>query len=494
MKKYLFFLVIPLFCGLNFASAQGIGAYVSHSTFNVPGQSPYIDFNLEIIGNTLVYKQLPSGKYQGTIQVTMILKQDSVIKDFRKYELLSAELTDTAGVGVNFIDQQRFAIPNGPYTMELSIADKNVDRTPVKVQYPIEVNYPSDKCSISSIQFVNSYTKTTNSNVLSKSGYDLVPMVDNFFPSNKNKLIFYSEIYNPAHETNPNSAYLLSYYIESFDNRRVLNSFAKTKRETSKPVTVVMNEFDISKLPSGNYNLVVSIKDQNNKEVAYNSTFFQRSNPEADVEVLNLNTVDLKNSFTSGIINLDTIREYIRSMAPVATETEKIFINNQLAISPLSVCQQFMQVFWEAREPLNPKAAWGKYHEQVLKVNEAYGQARKKGYDTDMGYVYLKYGAPDAIQDIPFETSSITGEGSVPYQIWQYYSLFGGRERNKRFVFINREIGAREYTLAHSDVKGEIQNYGWEALTVRRDRQVDIDRDELKNSSRRSSIRYFDPY
>lgn len=468
---------------------------MSHGTFNIPGQSPYMEVYLEIIGNTLLYKQLPSGKYQGSIQVTMIIKQDSAIKDFRKYELLSAELADTSGVGVNFIDQQRFSLPNGVYTLELSIADNNVKKEPVKLLYPISLDFADKKCSVSTIQFVNSYTKTNEANVLSKSGYDLVPMVDNFFPSDKSKLIFYSEIYNPVHNENANDGFLVSYYIESFDNRKILNEYARSKREVSKPAMVVMNEFDISRLPSGNYNLVVSVKDKANNEIAYNSSFFQRSNPALDTIALDYANVDLLSSFATKISNADTLREYIKSLTPISTETEKIFINYQAPVAQLSVLQQFFQRFWEARDAFDPLKAWTVYNIQVQRVNEAYGTQVRKGYDTDMGYVFLRYGEPSTIQDIPFESSSIDGESSVPYQIWQYYSLFGGRERNKRFVFVNKELGAREYTLVHSDVKGEIQDYGWRAQTWRKKKlAVDRGRDELFNSDSRASTRYFNPY
>lgn len=495
MKKILLFLAILFFCAWNFVSAQGIGAYMSHGTFNIPGQSPYVEVYLEIIGNTLVYKQLPSGKYQGSIQVTMIVTQDSAVKDFRKYELLSAELADTSGVGVNFIDQQRFTLPNGSYTLELSIGDKNVAKEPVKLQYPISVDFPNEKCTVSTIQFVNSYTRTNEPNVLSKSGYDLVPMVDNFFPSDKGKLIFYSEIYNPAVSQQPNDAYLVSYYIESFENRKILNEYARSKKETAKPAMVVMNEFDISKLPSGNYNLVVSVKDRSNNEVASNTAFFQRSNPSMDNAALDYASVDLSSSFSSKITNADTLKEFIKSLTPIATETEKIFINYQAPYAQMPVLQQFFQRFWEARDVFDPAKAWTVYNIQVQRVNEAYGTQVKKGYDTDMGYVFLRYGEPSTIQDIPFESSSIDGESSVPYQIWQYYSLFGGRERNKRFVFVNKELGAREYTLVHSDVKGEIQDYGWRAHTWRKKKfAVDRGRDELFNSDSRASTRYFNPY
>ncbi len=494
MKKLFLLLAFVFALVLNVFPAQGIGAYLSHAAFNVPGQSPYVDIYLEIIGNTLVYKQLPNGQFQGSIQVTMIIKQDSVIKDFKKYELLSAEVSDTAGVGVNFIDQQRFILPNGDYFLELSIADNNVAKAPEALNYPFTISFPNEKCTISTIQFVNSYTKTLESNILSKSGYDLIPLVDNFYASDKDKLIFYCEIYNPSIKEGTEEKYLISYYIESFENGRILNEYARMKRETAKPVSVVLNEFDISRLPTGNYNLVVSLKDKTNTKLAVSSSFFQRSNPEMDNLAQDYTTVDLTNSFAAQIKSADTLREFIKSLAPIATEMEKLFINYQSSTAPLSALQQYFQKFWETRDIFKPKEAWENYKIQVNRVNAAYSTQLKKGYNTDMGYVYLKYGEPNTIQDVPYDAGVMTGRGTVPYQIWHYYSLNNGRERNKKFVFVSSEVSVRDYTLVHSDAVGEIQNYNWQAMIHREIWTDDADRESLKGDRSRSGTIYNNPF
>lgn len=159
----------------------------------------------------------------------MIIRQDSVIKDFRKYELLSPEMDDTTSVGINFIDQQRFTLPNGQYELDLSIADINVKKSPLVIWYPISIDFPSDKFSISGVQLVESYSKTINPNVLTKSGYDFVPFVDNFYPSDKGKLSFYTEIYNPFHKEGSEDKYLVSAFIESFETRKMLNEYIRIR-------------------------------------------------------------------------------------------------------------------------------------------------------------------------------------------------------------------------------------------------------------------------
>lgn len=499
MKKIFFATILLAIASITLSAApKRLSAYLSHATFNIPGNGPYLETYLEVLGNSIVYKQNASGKFQGSIQVTMIVRQDTVIKDFRKFELLSPEMDDTTAVGLNFIDQQRFSLPNGGYSLDLSIADINTDRKSIIVTYPVLIDFPSDNFSISGVQLVNSFTKTTEPNVLSKSGYDFVPFVDNFFPSDKNKLTFYAEIYNPMHKEGDVEKFLVSAYIESFESKSMMNEFVRIKKETSKPVIVLLSEFDIAKLPSGNYNLVVNLRNQENKIVTENVIFFQRSNPDISSPLVDFTSVNPLNTFADRITNADTIREYLSSMQPIATEQESMFINLQSKVASLEVLKQFFLRFWQTRNEQNPEKAWEDYRLEVRKVNVAYKTQIKKGYETDMGRIYLRYGPPNTISDIPFETAGYNSVGSsgkreygsVPYQIWHYYSINNNRERNRKFVFISSSLTATDYLLVHSDVQGEIQNYNWQKM-LKRDLEIeDYDADALKHDRSRSGTNY----
>jgi len=495
MKKLaLTFLFTWFIAWAGFSAPGGIAAYLSHSSFQIPGQGPYFETYLEVLGNSIVYKQNDAGKFQGSVQITMVIRQDSVIRDFRKYELFSPELDDTIAIGINFIDQQRFTLANGSYTLDLTIADMNFNRKPAVISYPVEINFPSDNYSVSGIQLVSSFKKTEEPNILSKSGYDFVPFADNFYPSDKTKLTFYAEIYNPGWESAPDAKFLASMYIESYETGKMLNDFVRIRKETSKPVIVILSEFDITKLASGNYNLVVNLRNSSNEIVAQNYLFFQRSNPGMENPLQNLSSLDASGTFAASITNADTLREYVRSLQPIATELENIFIRSQTETASPETLRQFLYRFWLTRNELNPQKAWEDYNYQVKVVNQAYTTQVKKGYNTDMGRVYLRYGPPNTITDVPFDAGGMLSEPSVPYQIWHYYSINNNRERNKKFVFIASELRVKDYTLVHSDVNGEIQNYNWQAMLGRRLGVDDMDADQFKRDRGRSSTYYRDPY
>jgi GWxTD domain-containing protein len=495
MKKILVpFCILSIVFATFQASAQSLQAYFSHAVFSVPNDGPYLETYLQVQGNTLQYKENASGKFQGSVQVLLIIKKDTNIVDFRKYELFSPELTDTTSVKNDFIDQQRFSIPDGAYLIDVSLSDINSNDKPLAAKIPIEIAIPDNEISISGIQLIESFTKTTTENVLSKSGFDLVPFVDNFFPTDKSKLTYYAEIYNPIPTSEDSDMFLISAHIESFESKKMLNDFVRIKRETAKPVTAFFNEFNIENLPSGNYNLVVSVRNKKNELMAQNAAFFQRFNENISSSAFDLTAVDISNSFVLKYTNSDTLQENIRSLRPIATEMERIFINTQLMNSDISSLQQFLYNFWRTRNDIDPAGEWEKYRIEVIRVNNSYATQVKQGYDTDMGRVYLQYGPPNTITDRPFDASGLLNDASVPYQIWHYYTINNNRERNKKFVFVASELGVRDYTLVHSDVTGEIQDYNWQTQLVRQKGKGDMDPDMMKRDRGRSATYYNNPF
>ena len=489
MKKTFALLIIMSALCLNYtAYAQSLQAYFSNATFSIPGEEPYLETYIEILGNSIKYKATGENKFQGNVQVALIIKQDSVIKDFRKYELKSPEINDTTNVALNFIDQQRFILENGNYNIELSISDLNHPNPKAAfITYPVIVAFPDDKISVSSIQLVKELSKSAETTVMSKSGYDIIPYVDNFYGPLMDKLTFYTEIYNPKAESNSEERYLISSFIESFESGQMLNNYIRIKREEAKPVSVVLNEFNIADLPSGNYNLVVSVRDKNNTMIAQQVSFFQKLNDQPKSQSSIVQGVNVDNTFASRLNDPEALREYIKSLRPVSTQSEKMFINTYVQSADLTSLQQFFFNFWHDRNPEQPEQAWIDYNNEVIKVNNSYSTQVKKGYDTEMGRVYLQYGPPNTITDRPFD------EGIVPYQIWHYYSLNNNRERDRKFVFIASELTVKDYTLVHSDVTGEIQNYGWQSELVRQKGQVDMDRDQLRRDRSRSGTYYNNP-
>ena len=189
-------LVISILMISHLANAEKLKAFFSYKSFYSPDSGPYIETYMSVIGNSVEYTQNENGKFQGKIEVTLLFKDGEEIINFKKYNLLSPEVGDTSSGFTNFVDQQRFSLPNSTYELEIQIADMNSQELPFISYQPIELNFGTDSIAISDIEFVESFTKSETESIITKSGYDVVPYVSNFYPSNMDKIGFYAEVYN----------------------------------------------------------------------------------------------------------------------------------------------------------------------------------------------------------------------------------------------------------------------------------------------------------
>lgn len=459
-------------------------AVLSYSTFYSPVDGPYIETYLSIAGYSVSYVKKEDGKYLGSVQVIIIFRDKEKIVNFDKY-VVSPETDDTSNIINNFTDQQRYALAEGNYEIEIQISDLNSKAKPYIYKENLELSYPKNNINISGIELVDSYKASSGSNKWTKNNLDMLPYVFNFYPQSVNKLIYYSEIYNTATVLGNEEKYLLSQYIESEEIGKPLSEYVKHKKETASPVNIAFGEFDITELPSGNYYLVVEAKNKENKVIATNRIFFQRSNPGKESLSKKIMQQQVEYTFANKISNIDTLRDYIRSLDPISTEEERVYTKRAINSAPKSELQSYFYTFWEKRDELNPEKAWLTYLREVFKVNEAYSTQISKGYETDRGRVYLKYGPPNAISE------SYNEPGTYPYEIWHYYVVKA--QRNKKFVFYTNDISTNEFVQVHSDVTGEHPNYRWQQIIYQRvERGFNIDESVKEDEWGGNSKKYFD--
>lgn len=473
MKKYLFSALLSLCLLASNALSAKVVAYFTSAAFNVPSKVPYYETYLSVIGNSVKFVKNANGKFQGAVDITIRFIQNQEVKNAQKYSLNSPEITDTAKTRPNFIDQQRYTLPNGMYTIEITIADKNVpSEKPLLTSIPITINFDDNIVSASDIQLLESYTKAEKSGPLTKSGYDLLPYVSTYYPENTGRIKFYAEFYNAKKVIGENEKIVLSYYIEGYENKAKLSEYSSFSKQAAADVNIAMGEFNIESLPTGNYNLVIELRDKDNKLQAEQQCFIQRKNKAVQLSMDDIRKIDVNNTFAGKYTNIDTMIGYLRCLRPISSSSEIEFSENQLKDRNLPLIQQYFYNFWKSRYPLNPEQAWHDYYKDVQKVNEDFGTYGLKGYDTDRGRVYLQYGPPDQ------RTQAENEPSAYPYEIWAYNSLIdrrqaitnpNNRQSNKKFVFYNPDLVSNKYLLLHSTAKGEIYNSNWELLLHKRD-------------------------
>ena len=119
-----------------------------------------------------------------------------------------------------------------------------------------------------------------------------------------------------------------------------------------------------------------------------------------------------------------------------------------------------------------------------------FGTNFQMGHETDRGRIFLKYGYPSQIYEVPSSPSE------YPYEIWQYDRIQSFTIR--RFIFYNNTNVTNDYRLLHSNMLGEIQNRRWR-LEINKRNAFDNDLDSDTGTRNRdhwgrNSDWYFNSY
>jgi GWxTD domain-containing protein len=474
MKRVSLFTVFLIF--LIPAQAQ-LQAYLNLKRFFVPGEGPMVESYIQVENTSVVYKTEESGDLSCAVEIIQLLRSGEEIKAFSKYCLNGKSIGDS--LITPLILQQRFAVEAGSYTYELEIRDLNEENVPVfKHEEPIVVaGLQPGKLMVSDIQLVETLKKAETQGPLTKSGYDMIPLVVNYYPADFNKLVFYAEIYNSDSLFGTDGKFALRQYIEKYESGMLADNLIKHSRESATTVVPVLTIFNIEDLASGNYNLVLEVRDRENNLVEVRKNFFQRENGIREYNPADLATVDLKQAFVSTSVPDDSLSYFISALLPVATDSELPVITKELRNADLETRQKFFYAFWQRRNPDNPQREWEKYRTEIYNTNRLFGTPIKAGYETDRGRIYLKYGPPNTITDRPNEPAT------YPYQVWHYYRI--GNFTNRRFIFFQPDLVTNDYELLHSDLRGEIQNYRWQTMLMRRNTPGDGSIDDPINGNHR---------
>lgn len=481
MKKIILFLWLSLSL---FMTNGNVKAFLTYTTFNSPSDGTYMETYLSIVGKSLKYTKQSNGMFQANLVILFTFERNDSIKSFQKIALKSPQITDTTDqYFVDFLSFERFAVPTGSFNFTISIQDINSKENPTISKENINIYYPNDKASISGIQLLSNIEKSTKNGALTKYGYDIYPYFSNFYPDYINTLTFYYETYNTKLLLGEKSKFISKYYIEEASSHQKIAPFITANIANTSEANVNFGKFDISKLPSGNYNLVVEATDTTGTVMAFNRLYFQRSNPKLIVENT-FSSIDISNTFAAKINDFDTLRLYLHYLYPI-NKTEDIAAQNSILMDQkqnmdsiiiskeyrkqkIYIMQQFFYDFWKRRNMTDPEKEWLDYLAKVNEVNAKFSVQRTKGFLTDRGRVYLQYGPPNSI------SSETMGADSYPYEIWHYYQIKG--QGNRKFVFYNYDRVSNSYTLLHSDVFGEIYEPQWQKI-LRNRRQNSVNSD-----------------
>lgn len=490
MKKIVIFIAAILFTVTASAQEKKLSAIFDYAVFNRPeSNQPYVETHLNIDAWSLQFVADESGQYRATVEVTLVVRSADTIAYLKKYDLHSPYTSSAEATNFTFFDLQRFALGMGLYDLELTLRDKNQGGRSFTLTDKLVIYYPKGKPALSDVLFVKSASRTTQTNILSRNGHDIVPYTDTFFPSDITRLSVYFEIYNLADEIF-GKEYLVYLYVEQKETgRRIPNIERIIHKKEAKAVEPILTDINIEDLASGNYNLIIDIRNKKNETLLKREIPFMRSNPtlvnDSETEAA------VATSFAGLITDEQLLNYYLDALYPIASDQERA-VTKDLIQHPGSVNakQTFLYNFWVARSPIDPAGKWKEYLGWLTYVDEHFSYPRTPGYRTDRGRVYLQYGPPDFIRDeknfvsalrIGSGTSSqakmdasqtagivtsYAGSSSqghiyyLPYQLWRYNRLETD-EPNRVFLFWD-EFRSGFYKLLNSNARGEVRDPKWE--------------------------------
>lgn len=461
------------------AGAQGLAALFGYSTFYLPEEDkPYVETYLDFDASTLHFSaDAAEDQYRATVEITLVVKSGDSIAYWKKYDLNSPAVSNIDQTGFTFMDLHRFYLGNGIYNLELTLRDKHSNTSPTVYKDKLIVYFAQGKVAMSPVQLMARVSPTEKENVLTRAGLDMLPYVNDFVPSTVTKLMPYFELYNLDKEIGRRE-FEVACYVRQKENGMKENGFESVRRHSAPAKNQpILQQVDIEALPSGNYELVVEVRNLDGETLLNSQLDFYRSNPGVQNDS---RAVDVATSFAGLIQDEKLLNYYLLALYPISNQRQQSIVNNLVEKSDLEGKQTYLYEFWTERSGLNAATDWEQYRKWLEYVDEHYSYPQTPGYRTDRGRVYLQYGPPDHIRDeknfvgalrVGSGSSGqilISGEGPdsrghiyyLPYQLWRYNRLEGD-EPNRVFLFWD-EMRSGFYKLLNSNARGEQLDPYWE--------------------------------
>ncbi len=441
--------------------AQGLKIFISHKAFCTNNLQPYIEYTFIVGGNTVNYVPNKHHKFEAAVEIRVdMMKGDSLVEQLH-YILNSDQFADTVrATKPDFADIQNVRVPQGDYFLYFYVRDVNGDTAALRYIDRILVDFPEDRVTTSKISLYKSLSKATTPGLFVKYGYELPPLYSNFVPESQYTLPFSLEVYNTPRILG-NSKLKAKCYVEYAESPVAANTDNIITMELPvKDVVLICNEFNVFNLPSGNYFAVVELFDDKDSLLHLDKVFFQKSNPSVKLSLDDYTHVTTKGTFVESDTNRKLLIDQVKSLYPISSYAEQEFYQNRLKTLSTEELQQFFYSFWLRRSPSNPEAAWRQYEQRLKFVEANYGSKQVRGYLTDRGRVYLQYGPPNDIKEVPSDPVTL------PYEIWHYYYV--KNQNNVKFVFYDPVLTGNDYELLHSNMPGEVSDPNWKMRLVRK--------------------------
>jgi len=443
MKAFITILIL-VFCKV---FLYGIEANILLYKYKSPA-SPYIELNLHFTGSSIKYIHLDSTVLQGGIMVTTIFMQNDKIVKADKYTLN----TPLSSVPLNFIDVRRYSMAAGNYRLLLHMQDINDTTNVLNSSIDFSLAFENQKTVFSDIQLLSDVRKSDEESVMVKNGFYMEPVSNNYFPKSISNLFSYFELYN-VDALHLSNIHIYSYIEQAAKDGIRIKEYDASRSYPSRDILSVILHKNIQKLPSGNYNFIVEVRNEDGLILMDKKVFFQRSNPDLDLATMIVDKESYEQSFVQKL-SLDDCQYNLRALAPVLSGDEIVVLNSIIKMDNLDAKRKYLHNYWNGFDPKNPEKSYQLFINLAHQIDAAYASGFGYGFETDRGRIWLKYGPPNdkvSIEEDP---------NAPPYEIWVYNEFPKTKQRVVKFLFYNPSLG-NDFILLHSNCRTEINNPRW---------------------------------
>lgn len=450
---------------------------------------PYLEVHSFIVGSTVTFDSTDQAtQLQAQVLMTIIIQRgDSIVVGERL--ALNSPLVERP---TDFLDFRRYRLNPGTYQVSIELEDLAL--TTNRRRYETEVSldpWPEQVGLSDAFLLADVSPNAEESDPLFRHGLHMEPLAFNFYGRGANTLGVYSEVY--ATDVSSMDRVLIFVKIEEQSAGNIRQLAQSFQVKPAAPVIPILQQMDISELPSGNYQAVVEVRSPENELVSRREIPFQRANPLVDMRRREeeLSNFDMELEFV-GDLSADTLRYSLLAITPLLPQTDITTVDAITRELNEPAMKMYLFSFWAKQNPSNPAAAYNAYMEVAKAVDRTFASGFRNGFETDRGYIYMKYGEPNDITRV--ETDPV----APPYEIWSYDFIHLTGQNNRRFVFYNPSLAAGDFILLHSDVIGERNNPQWQ-VDLYRDAPADGPDDyfqgtEVKDNFGRQADRIFRDY
>lgn len=228
-------------------------------------------------------------------------------------------------------------------------------------------------------------------------------------------------------------------------------------------IKLTENNFDLrvplndTFIKSGNYRLVFRLINKSDKKLVQEKDFHFQAlrKPNSYYKALgklkgsviqyrathSASNIDIAKIFVAKY-DLKRIKANVEALDPIAEKAEQGAIKGLIKNNEYEELQRFFYNFWFARNRQNPEAEWRLYADKLNMVSRKYAYGSLRGYQTDMGRLYLRFGPPSR------KIRASSERGTRPYEVWFYAAL--GKFTNLNILFVQVGTQANERLIVHS--------------------------------------------